>query len=97
MEKLLREECSFWADELRIEEKLGVNGEGEEVSLVRPDSLDAEVSAVDRGVRPRRDVTPAAEGPQAEFCPLTGRTPEPVLSLEVLRSCVAGGGGLKFI
>ena len=94
---MFRVAVSFWAEELRIEEKLGVKGEGEEVSLVRPESLDEAVSVVDKGVRPRRDVTPGAEGPQADFCPLTGRTPELLLSLEVLRSCVAAGGGLKFI
>ena len=59
-----------------MEEKVEVNGEGEDVVFVRVESVDVDVKVVAKGVSPRREEAPGAGGPQADCCPLTGRTPE---------------------
>lgn len=87
--------ASLVFEELRTEEKDGVNGEGEDVLCRRPEpkeSIDEEPRLVDRGVRPRRALVPGAGSPQADGCPLTACAPGPelLLGLEAVEFCAAG-------
>lgn len=74
-----------------MEEKVEVNGEGEEVVLERPNaSIDGEPRLVDRGVRPRRALVPGAGKPQADCCPLTDCAPELLSEVEAMEVWAAG-------
>ena len=53
-EWLLRDR-SFCVEELSMEEKVEVKGEGEDVFLVRAESVEEDGAVVDKGVSPRRD------------------------------------------
>lgn len=77
-----------WIEELRTDEKDGVNGEGEEVLCKRPgpvESSDEEPRFVDRGVSPRRALVPGAGSPQADCCPRAACAPAPKF-LDVLEA-----------
>ena len=77
---------SLVLEELRTEEKDGVNGEGEDVLWRRPDpdgSRPEEPRLVDKGVSPRRALVPGAGSPQADCCPLTACAPVPAVLFEL--------------
>jgi len=82
---------SFCVAELRKDEKVEVNGEGEELVLGRPaESIDEEPRLVDKGVSPRRALVPGAGKPQADCCPLTDCAPELLDELEAIEFWAAG-------
>ncbi len=81
---------SLCIGELRTEEKVEVNGEGDEVVLVRPDESIKEPILVDKGVSPRRGLVPGAGKPQAGCCPLTDCAPKLLSELEAIEFWAAG-------